>query len=235
MLYFHLTESTEECWADESTSIWIRYFLIDVTKLHARLQAQGDRWARKVNYFSFSYPYVYFKCSSLSVPEGGQLIFQAFVSTQKHGCGVSGCSWQRCEEFCSEEEYQKEQKTILLSEAFLRVCLKLKCVVILAWKFFHQEDCGLCLKRTMVSTFLQNGVISFPASCIQKEGFQMEPQPQGAESPPWVHCRYFSAVKWFASLWFCHCKLWLSLAVWNRWWSSACSFTIYLYSSMKTG
>lgn len=108
MLYFHLVEDTEECWADESTSTCIGYFLIDVTKLHARLQAQGDRWARKVNYFSFSYPYVYFKCSSLSVPEGGQLILHTFVSTQKNGCGVSGCSWQRCEEFCSQEEYQKE-------------------------------------------------------------------------------------------------------------------------------
>lgn len=43
MLYFHLIESTEECWADESTSTCIRYLLIDVTKLHARLQAQGDR------------------------------------------------------------------------------------------------------------------------------------------------------------------------------------------------
>lgn len=108
MLYFHLIESTEECWADESTSTCIRYLLIDVTKLHARLQAQGDRWARKVNYFSFAYPYVYFKCSSPSVPEGGQLIFRTFVSTQKNGCGVSGCSWQSCEELCREEECQKE-------------------------------------------------------------------------------------------------------------------------------
>lgn len=39
MLYFHLIESNEECWADESTSTCIRYLLIDVTKLHARLQA----------------------------------------------------------------------------------------------------------------------------------------------------------------------------------------------------
>lgn len=53
-----------------------------MTKLHAQLQAQGDRRAKKVNYFSFSYPYVYFKCSSLSVPEGGQLILRIFVSTK---------------------------------------------------------------------------------------------------------------------------------------------------------
>lgn len=58
-------------------------FFIDVTKLCAWLQAQGDRRAKKVNYFSFSYPYVYCKCSSLSVPEGGQLILCTFLFLPK--------------------------------------------------------------------------------------------------------------------------------------------------------
>jgi len=74
---------SEEHWADESIGTYISYFFIYVTKLHAELQAQGDRPAKKVNYFSFSYPYVYFKCSSLSVPEGGQLILRTFVSTKR--------------------------------------------------------------------------------------------------------------------------------------------------------
>lgn len=42
MLYFDLVENTEEYQTDESTSTCISYFCINVKKLHAQLQAEGD-------------------------------------------------------------------------------------------------------------------------------------------------------------------------------------------------
>lgn len=83
MLYFDLTENTEEYLTDESTSTCISYFCINGKKLYAQLQAEGDRQVKKVNYLSFFYYYACFKCSSLSVPEGGQLILHTFVSTKR--------------------------------------------------------------------------------------------------------------------------------------------------------
>lgn len=71
----------------------------------------------------------------------------------------------------------------------------------------------------MVSTFLQSRVISFPASCIQRYGFQIETQHQGAKPPPLVQCLYFPASPLLNDLhhsgFVAACSD-FSLAVWNR-------------------
>lgn len=125
---------------------------------------------KNVNYFSFSYPYVCFKCSSLSVPEGGQLILHTVVSTKRTVVMCLTILYKRVESSVLRKNANKNRKPFcfLLSEAFLRGHIKLKLVVNLVWKLFHQKDSGLYLERTVVSTFFKVELFHFPASCIQR-------------------------------------------------------------------
>lgn len=127
----------------------------------------------------------------------------------------------------------------LLSEAFLRGHIKLKLIVNLVWKLFHQKDSGLYLERTVVSTCFEVELFHFSASCIQqRSGFQIETHHQGDRRSPLVQCLCFPASPLLNDLYrsgFVTALSDISLAVSKRWWSSACYCAIYFHSSIKTG